>query len=260
MLEQPLYTLITGASSGIGEAFARELAKRKRPMILVARSTEKLHRLAAELWNAHGIDVQVVVQDLSEPDGASRLFEFCQTHRWEVGTLINNAGFGLHGDFLTQPSEKLGEMVRLNIAALINLTHLFLHAMVRRQAGGVLNVSSIAAFQPVPTMAVYAATKAFVLSFSESLHEELRGTGVKVLALCPGATETPFFEAAQMSSATLRTPKETAEAVAQRGIKALEQDRAVAVSGVFNAILVQTARFTPRFLVRKISRWMASGQ
>src|SRR5918911_1610120 len=190
-------TLITGASSGIGEAFARRLAAEGENVLVVARSEDKLASLCNELGRAHNVNAQYVALDLTERDAGSRLFEETEKRGLEVELLINNAGFGSTGDFLSLPLERYLEMIDLNIKALVDLTYRYLGPMRERKRGAIINVASTAAFQPVPFMATYAATKAFVLSFSEALWEENRERGVKVLALCPGVTDTNFFEAAR---------------------------------------------------------------
>src|SRR5215210_2737648 len=204
-------TLITGASSGIGEVFARRLAARGENVLLVARSSERLATVCNELGRANNINAQYVAMDLSERDAAARLCEETLQRGLLVETLINNAGFGSMGDFLAQDIERELNMIDLNVRALVELTYRYLAGMRERKRGRIINVASTAAFQPVPFMATYAATKAFVLSFSEALWEENRPFGVKVMALCPGVTETNFFEAAQGQKPPARiaqTPEE----------------------------------------------------
>src|SRR5216684_3698261 len=191
-------TLITGASSGIGEAFARKLAARGHNLLLVARSEDKLITLCNELGRARSIRAQYVAIDLSEKDAPARLFEETKSRDLQIDFLINNAGFGSMGDFAKLPLDRELNMIDLNVRALVELTHRFLQPMRERKGGTIINVASTAGFQPVPFMAVYAATKAFVLSFTEALWEENRPLGIKVMALCPGVTETGFFEASRM--------------------------------------------------------------
>ncbi len=179
--------LVTGASMGIGAVFARELARIGARPVLVARSKDKLDELAKELEGAH-----VIAEDLGKPGAARRVFDAVTALGLDVDVLINNAGFGLHGPFAELSIDTQRESIELNVTALVELTHVFLPMLERRQ-GGVIQVASTAAFQPVPYLAVYAASKAFVLSFSEALWDEYRGRGVRVLALCPGATDSAFF-------------------------------------------------------------------
>ena len=197
-------TLITGASSGIGESFARQLAARGRNVLLVARSEDKLATLCNELGRDNKISAQYIALDLTGPDAAAHLFEETERRGLSVETLINNAGYGSVGDFTNQDLERELRMIDLNIKALVALMHRFLAPMRERKRGAVINVASTAGFQPVPFMATYAATKAFVLSFSEALWEENRPLGIKVMALCPGVTETNFFEAAGIEKPPLR--------------------------------------------------------
>ena len=187
--------LITGASSGIGEATARRLAQSGTHVVLVARSEPKLRALAAALAAEHGIRAAVVVVDLIQPGSGATVQRETAAQGIEVDVLVNNAGFGTYGPFETIPAAREQDKIAVNIAALVDLTHAFLPSMLQRGDGAILNVASTSAFQPGPYMAVYAATKAFVLSFTEALWAEYRNRGVHVAALCPGAVETPFFAA-----------------------------------------------------------------
>src|SRR5258708_2983332 len=189
-------TLITGASSGIGEVFARKLAARGNNLLLVARSEDKLINLCNELGRSKSIRAQYVALDLSERDAPARLFGEAQNRGLEIDFLINNAGFGSMGEFTKLDLDHELNMIDLNVRSLVELTHRFLVPMRERKRGSIINVASTAGFQAVPFMATYAATKAFVLSFSEALAEENRPFGIKIMALCPGLTETSFFEAA----------------------------------------------------------------
>jgi short-subunit dehydrogenase len=227
--------LVTGASMGIGEVFARELSRRGAIVVLVARSEGKLQSLAAELGNAH-----VIAADLAAPGAAARLLAAVTAKGLEVDVLVNNAGFGLHGGFGDLPLATQREQIDLNIGALVELTHLFL-PMIERRQGGVIQVASMAAFQPVPYMAVYAATKAFVLSFSEALWAEYQPRGVRILALNPGATETPFFQRAGEGAAF--GPKASPEDVVRVGLAAFVAGRASVVQGFANSIMAILSRF-----------------
>src|SRR5437867_242994 len=198
-------TLITGASSGIGEAFARKLAARGDNLLLVARSEDKLIALCNELGRSQNMRAQYVAMDLSKPDAAGELFEETRKRELEIDLLINNAGFGSMGDFAKLGPARELNMIDLNVRSLVELTHRFLQPMRERKGGAIINVASTAGFQGVPYMATYAATKAFVLSFSESLWEENRTFGIEVMALCPGVTETGFFEASRMQKPPART-------------------------------------------------------
>src|SRR5436190_3610246 len=198
-------TLITGASSGIGEAFARKLATQGHDLLLVARSEDKLIALCNELGLNHDVRAQYYVADLSQPDAPVRLLEATRERNLEINLLINNAGFGSMGEFAQLDLERELNMIDLNVRSLVALTHLFLQPMRERKSGSILNVASTAGFQAVPFMATYAATKAFVLSFSEALWEENRPYGIEVMALCPGVTETNFFAASRMQRPPVRT-------------------------------------------------------
>jgi len=245
--------LVTGASSGIGEAFARELAARGMDLVLVARSEDKLRALAAELARGHGIRADVIASDLGREGAAVRLYHEVEGLGMRVDMLLNNAGFGAYGPFETLSPDRDHAEVMLNVTAVVDLTHAFLPAMAERGDGAVINVGSTAGFQPLPYMAVYGATKAFVLSFSEALWAEYRGRGVRVLALCPGATETPFFGVVGAEEASVgrrRTPQQ----VVATGLRALERGRGSAIDGAFNYWLAQTPRLTPRGLTALIGK------
>ncbi|MBC8043612.1 MAG: SDR family oxidoreductase [Rhizobacter sp.] len=248
-----LYTLITGASSGIGKTFAEELASRKKNLILTARSEEKLNVLAASLESAHGISVKVCLSDLSSAGGARRVFEFCKANELNVEAVINNAGVGLTGKFASQPLEPLERIMQLNMISVVNLTHLFLPQMLARKSGKILNVASTAAFQGVPDFAVYAATKAFVLSFTEALHEELSDTGVSATVICPGPTATAFFETAHFGTGRSFTGVEKVEDVVRSGLAAMEKGKSLKITAGLNRTLTFASRFLPRKLVTKVA-------
>lgn len=244
--------LITGASSGIGEEFARRLARDKRNLVLVARSQSKLESLAAELSNAHGINAVPLVFDLTKEDAAQKLFDETAHRTLDIDLLINNAGFGSLGAFTSFDAQRDAEMIDLNIKSLVALTHLYVRPMMQRRSGAIINVASTAAFQPVPFMTTYAATKAFVLSFSEALAEEMRDYNVKVMALCPGATETNFFDAAKGARPPMRLVETPAQVVAT-ALRALEQGKSSVVSGWSNFFVSQSSRFLPRSLVTRVA-------
>lgn len=247
-------TLITGASSGLGEGFARAFAARKRNLLLVARRQERLAQLAAHLEQGHEISVKTIAMDLAAPDGPERLMTEAIERGLHIDTLINNAGFGARGAFAELDLAEQRRMIALNCTALMELCHRVLPAMLERRRGGILNVASTAAFQPGPWMAVYYATKAFVLSFSEALHEEVRASGVKVAALCPGPTRTEFADVANMRDSELFRRFATApDAVVRDGLAALEHNQAVKIAGAINAVMAASVRFTPRVLARRIA-------
>jgi len=243
-------TLITGASSGIGEAFARRLAEEKHDLVLVARSENKLHELCDELMLKHQIVAHYVAMDLNDFEADKRLFDETERHGMQVDWLINNAGFGSMGDFAALDLEKELEMVNLNISVLVALTHRYIQKMRERKSGVIINVSSTASFQPVPFMAAYAATKAFVTSFSEAIAEENRPYGIKVSALCPGPTDTNFFAAANAIPFSAKG-MQTAEDVVEVGLKGIEKGKSTAVSGWTNYIGSVFGTLVPDSLVAR---------
>ena len=246
--------LITGASSGIGEAFARNLAARGANLILSARSEDKLVRIAEELKRKHPISVQVFPADLSGIEAPERLFEQIKENHLSVNVLINNAGFGKWAHFLAEDPDTYQKMLFLNINALVRLTHLYLPEMLSRGTGGVINVASTAAFQPLPFQAVYGASKAFVLNFTEALSGEYRERGLRFLALCPGNTATNFFAVANAdaSGMSFATPLEVAAA----GLNAFLRGRSYHVPGVANYLKSLLPRVFPRTTVVKIAASM----
>jgi hypothetical protein len=248
--------LITGASSGIGLELAKEFAKDKINVILVARSEGKLYELAAGLQKDFGITTHVLSKDLSNYTVAKEIFDWCNQNNVVVDYLVNNAGVGDFGFFVDSNWGKQEQMINLNVTALTYLTHLFLPGMVQRKFGKIMNVASTAAFQPGPYMSVYFATKAFVLHFSEAIANELHGTGVTVTALCPGATESGFLTAASMEDSGLFKGKKvpTSKAVAAYGYKAMQKGKRVAIHGTMNYIMANGIRFAPRNLVTAIAR------
>src|SRR2546421_4363712 len=248
-------TLITGASSGIGEAFARKLAARGHNLLLVARTEEKLVMLCSELGRIQSIRAQYVAMDLAEPDAPARLFEETQRRDLQIDFLINNAGFGSMGDFAKLDPESELKMIDVNVRSLVELTHRFLAPMRERKSGSIINVASTAAFQAVPFMATYAATKAFVLSFSEALWEENRPYGVKVMALCPGVTETNFFEAAKIQRPPARIAQ-TPEAVVDAALRGLARGKSHVISGWSNFFVTESERLLPRSVVARIAGTM----
>ncbi len=244
-------TLITGASSGIGEAFARRLAADGHNLVLVARSKKALHELCDELMLRHEITAHYVVLDLTEPASAEMLLAETNRHRMQVEWLVNNAGFGSAGDFANLDAGRELSMIDLNVRALVALTHIYLHPMRERGHGTIINVSSAASFQPVPFMATYAATKAFVSSFSEAIGEENRPFGIRVLSLCPGSTKTNFFSAADIERTIQVKGQQTAEQVVDTALSALKKGKIVAVSGLTNKIGAALGTHLPHSISRR---------
>jgi uncharacterized protein len=241
--------LITGASSGIGAAFAEALAKDGMDLVLVARSEDRLQQLANTLKSLHGIRADVIVQDLTQPDAATVLYKTIEALGVPIDLLINNAGFGDYGAFGDRPRQKQLDMIALNISALVDLTHQFLPQMQQRRSGSILNIASIAGFQPMPYFSVYAATKAFVLSFSEALWAENQDKGVHIMAVCPGPTESRFFDVAEFpqTSANEGPSIVSAEVVVQEALKALDAKQSnVVTGGIGNQLVVNAPRFLPR--------------
>lgn len=241
--------LITGASAGLGVEFARQLSKRGHSLVLAARRKDRLEELARELGNARPVAI-----DLSERDAPAKLQADLAAAGEEVDLLVNNAGFGLIGAFAELDAERLRQMIDLNVGALTDLCRAFAPAMVARKSGAILNVASTAAFQPGPKMAVYFATKAFVLSLSEALHEELKPHGLKVTCLCPGPTRTEFGDIAGFGGNGLfdRVAMDSPWVV-KAGLDGLDRNRAVVVPGWVNKVTAASPRFAPRAAVRKIA-------
>jgi short-subunit dehydrogenase len=248
--ERPV-ALITGASMGIGEAFAGMLAARGYDLLLVARSGGELERIAARARAAHGVRAETLAADLADPAAVEDIAADAQARFGRVDLLVNNAGFGAHGRFEALEPERNRDQVRVNVEALVGLTNRFAPGMLARGSGGIINVASTAAFQPVPFMAVYGATKAFVLSFSEALGEEFRGRGVRVLALCPGATRTNFFKTAGGGAQAGRF--RTSEQVVRTALRAYDRGASYVVDGSENRILAFSPRIAPRSVVARIA-------
>ncbi|MCL2454240.1 MAG: SDR family oxidoreductase [Micrococcales bacterium] len=241
-------TLITGASSGIGTELARRFAGLGHDLVLVARRRDRLDELAAELERDHGATVTVVPLDLSTPTAPDELVQRLDALGLTVDVLVNNAGFATHGYVADADPGRLHEQIALNCQALVGLTARFLPGMRARGTGTILNIASTAAFQPVPHMAVYSATKAFVLTFTEALWHEMRGSGVRVLAACPGPTDTPFFEVAGMTTEGGR--RRTTQQLADHIMRALRTTKPSVVDGLANALLARVAtRLVPRRVV-----------
>lgn len=245
--------VITGASSGIGYEFGKVFAEQGHDVLLVARRENKLAELKRELESKYKVKAEILMKDLSLPDSPREIFDFTKSRGWKAECLINNAGFGDVGRFDQSSWAKEQKMIQLNIMALTHLTKLYVQDMVQQGLGRILNVASTAAFQPGPMMAVYYASKAYVLHFTEAVHAELQGTGVTVTALCPGATESEFAEAAGAGKTRLFTRKlPSSESVARYGYDALMRGQSVAVHGRMNKVSSFAVRFIPRSLTLKM--------
>ncbi|MGA8112135.1 MAG: SDR family oxidoreductase [Actinocatenispora sp.] len=250
--------LITGASSGIGAAFADALAARGTDLVLVARSTDQLEAVAATARERHGVRAEVITADLTAPDAAGALRAEVDRRGLSVDILVNNAGFGSAGPFQSVTADRSRREVALDVAAVVDLSHAFLPDMTERRRGGVINLSSTAAFQPAPNFAVYAAAKSFVLSFSQALWAECRPHGVEVLAVCPGPVETNFFDVLgteQVKVGQILGP----EQVVRTALRAFDRGRAVVIPGARNAVLPVLQRFVPRRLVLSTATRMLKG-
>jgi short-subunit dehydrogenase len=247
--------LVTGASAGIGEAIARELAARGHGVTLVARRGERLRTLASELSERHGVRADAIAVDLGDPPARDRLADQVAGLGLDVEILVNNAGFGGSGNAADSDREQLLAMLRVNCEALLDLQARYLPAMVARGRGAVINIASMAAFQPIPGTATYAATKAFVLSLSEAVHEELKGTGVTVTAVCPGPVKTEFSQVAGIEHAEDQLPDffwMASEAIAKAAVEGAESGKRVVVPGLLNRAGALTGHHTPRVLALPI--------
>jgi hypothetical protein len=251
--------LITGASSGIGRELARCFADGGADLVLVARREEALRTVADELESEHGITARVMPSDLAKPDAPQALFDQCAAEGITVDVVVNNAGFGARGPVAELDAQRQVDMVQVNVTALTRLTRLFLPGMLDRGHGGVLNVASTAAFQPGPNMSVYYATKAYVLSFTEGLAEEVRGTGVHVSCLAPGATDTEFVDRADMEDTTLfKLGAMTPDDVARAGYEGFRSNTTLVVPGALNKLTAASVRFIPRTVARRIAQSLQS--
>lgn len=248
------YTLITGASSGIGKAIATDRAKSGEHLVLVARSASKLDALAAELKCAHGVDVQLFVQDLSERDAAERVFRFCQDNAIAVDCLVNCAGFSVTGSFERMPEEELVRMAMVNMVSVAALSRRFLPVMLERRRGAVVNIASLGGFQGVPGMACYSATKSFVVTLTEALAGEFGGTGVRIFAICPGFIDNDqFYSRAGHDRSRIVTPVSSPEVVVRAVRRGLNGNAILVLPTTFDSLM----RFTQRFVPRKMVVWLA---
>jgi uncharacterized protein len=249
--------LITGASSGIGRELARLFAADGAELVLIARSEGKLQELAGELAADHAVQAEVMPADLSQPSAAGQIMQALAQQHIEVDVLVNNAGFGTHGPVAGIGVERQLDMIEVNVAALTRLTALLLPGMLERRRGAILNVASTAAFAPGPNQAVYCATKAYVLSFSEALAEEVRGSGVRVCCLAPGATDTGFAAQAGMGGTRLfRLSVMDAARVARAGHDGLRKGRTLVIPGLLNQAQAFSVRLSPRALVTRVSGYL----
>lgn len=251
-----MYTLITGASRGMGAAFARRLAAEGNPLILVARDRAGLRLLQTELEQEHALPIQVLELDLTQPGAASTLYAECASRGWPVTQLVNNAGFGRFGEFQGHAFATYEDMIRLNALVPVELAHCFLPGMRAAGHGVIINVASMAAFQPTPYLAFYGATKAFLLSFSEALAGECIGTDIRILSLCPGATQTDFFRAAGLGGNDARHDvlrMQTAEQVVDASLQALRSGRHCVVPGWRNRWMAALSSCLPRSLALPLS-------
>ncbi len=248
-----LFTLITGASMGIGEAFAREFARRGHNLVLVARSGDRLQALAEEFRQKRGVEVHVCVENLGDAESPARIYEFCQKHSVTVAMLVNCAGISRAGDFDDIPLEKLDEIMMVNMLAMARLTRFLLPGMIAKRGGSIINVASLGALQGVPGLGLYSATKAFILTLSEALYGELKEKGIQVVAVCPGFINTGFFEHAGHNRANLRLPMSETSVVVKAAIKGLNNNSLRVFPTVIDRVLV----FSQRLVSRKIVIWIA---
>lgn len=249
----PSAALVTGASSGLGAEFAAQLAARGHDLVLVARSEDRLTVLAERLTAQHGIRAHVLVQDLTEPDAARRITDRLASRGLSVDLLVNNAGFGTCGRFEDIAADRDHDQLMVNVVALVDLTHHLLPGMLARGTGAILNVASTAAFQPSPYFAVYSAAKTFVLNFGLALRQEYRGRGIRVLTLCPGPVDTPFFDAIGTRKAAVNGSMTTPEPVVRAALRALDHDRGYVTPGLGNALAAHLLPRRPRTLVTTLA-------
>jgi short-subunit dehydrogenase len=254
------YALVTGASSGIGYELAKLFAQDGKNIVVVARSQDRLEKLKTEIENKSGTKVIVVVKDLSKPDAPQEIFSELEKKNINVDVLVNNAGFPVYGKFAETDLKEELDMIQVNITALTHFTKLFMKKMVENKSGWILNVASTAGFYPFPLFSIYAATKAYVLSFTEALANELQGTGVSVTCLCPGPTDTRFYERGDAGNAKFAKTMKRMDAarVAKVGYVALKKGRVMVHPGLFNSLAAFSFRFLPRKLGTTLTRSQAS--
>ena len=242
---------------GIGEAFARAFARAGHNLVLVARSHDRLQALAEELRQQRGVEVEVCIEDLSDTESPYRIYEFCRLKKADVDLLVNCAGISCAGDFADMPYNKLEEIVMVNVMATARLTRLFLTDMVARKKGSIINVASLGGLQGVPGLGLYSATKSFIMTLTEALHEELKGTGVKVIAVCPGFINTDFFRHSGHNAANLRLPISGTEVVVQAAIQGLKQNRIRIFPTLIDNILAFLQRLVTRRVVIRLAGFFA---
>jgi hypothetical protein len=251
--------LITGASSGIGAELAKEFAARGYNLVLVARTADRLNSLALELHSRYRVSTKVIVSDLSDRDSANIIYRELRKENTAVDILVNNAGFNVYGAFVDTDLEKELQMIQVMVTSLTHLTKLFVKDMIAKGSGRILNIGSTGSFVPGPFDAVYQASKAYILSFSEAINEELRGTGVTVTALCPGVTETEFAKRANMTGTRLFKGKAmSAASVARIGFRAVMKGKRSVVAGFMNKVLVLSIRFSPKGMLLRFARYLLS--
>jgi len=252
--------LITGASSGIGVDFARIFAREGYNLVLTARREDRLNKLAEEICGKYDVEVDIIAKDLAYPKAADEVFDELKTKSKHIDVLVNNAGFGDHSEFHNSDPKTMLDMIQVNVTSLTRLTRSFLPAMVNRGYGRILNVSSTGAFQAVPRFAVYAAAKAYVLSFTEAINEELKDTGVTATVLCPGVTESEFAEVANSESTNLvsKSKAMSSAEVAEIGYKAMMNGKPLEIPGVSNKLMAASGRLLPRYIVTRISGSMTA--
>jgi short-subunit dehydrogenase len=251
------WALVTGASAGIGKALADELARGGTNLVLTARRRERLEELSQQLSRTYTIQTKPLVADLAQPEAPAKIFQFTKAQGLHIELLVNNAGFGAYGEFHAVPLQKFLDMVQVNCSAVVHLTHLYMPEMIARRRGDILILSSTAAFQSVPYISTYAATKAFDLLFAEGLAEEAKPYGVRVCALCPGSTESEFAEVAGQTEVTSsKRYRESAERVARTGLRALAAGKSSIISGFPNYLGVLGQRLVSRRLVSRVAASM----
>lgn len=249
------YALVTGASSGIGFELAKILGREGYNLVVVARSLDKLDDLKRIVQKEYKVKVKILQKDLSKNENTREIYDEIKREKIQIDVLINNAGFGDYGEFHKSNWRKINEMINVNMAATTYLTKLFLPEMIERKNGYIMNLASVVSFQPVPLMAVYSASKSFVLSFTQSIANEIEGSGVSITALCPGATTSGFQKKSEMSESKVMNSKmATSEEVAEYGYKAMKKRKVVAVHGLKNKFFAFIVRFLPRRFVVNYAR------
>ena len=250
-------TLITGASTGIGREFVREFARRKNDMVLVSRSESSLQQLSAEVSPSGSPNIHICAEDLGDPESPRRIYDYCTKNALKVELIVNCAGFGFAGDYASMPLEELQEMVQVNTAAMALLVRLFIPDMISQKKGGIINVSSVSGFQGVPFLGLYSATKSFMITLSESLHEELSDKGIKVVVVCPGYIETGFHARANQYPEHSILPVSDPSVVVSAAIKGLYRNRLHVFPTVLDFLLVFLQRFLPKRAVLKTAAFLA---